>query len=100
MLTRGQLHRFIRITLRDYPYEQRFAYYQTLQNKSGKNTLPYSMSSTIKLEKFKGDGTQNVNAWYTNFCQWAEFHELPERKLVGAFPFNLEGQAKSLVRFP
>lgn len=52
------------------------------------------MSSTIKLEKFKGDGTQNVIAWFTNICQWAEFHEVPDRKIVGAFPFHLEDQAK------
>jgi hypothetical protein len=38
--------------------------------------------------------TQTVNAWCTNFCQWAECHELPERKIVGAFLVNLEGQAK------
>lgn len=52
------------------------------------------MSSTTKLEKFKGDDTQNVVAWFTNICQWAEFHEAPERKIVGDFPFHLEDQAK------
>jgi hypothetical protein len=52
------------------------------------------MSSLIKLEKFKGDGTQNVKAWLQSFTQWAKLHDLPDSKEVNAFPFYLEGHAK------
>ena len=65
-----------------------------LTNKSGMTVSPFTMFSKIKLEKFKGDGTQSLTAWYTNFCQWAEFYELSEKKIVDAFPFYLESHAK------
>lgn len=55
--------------------------------------LPFKMSSIIKLEKFKGDGTQDVKACLQSFTQWAKFHDLPDSK-VNAFPFYLEGHAK------
>ena len=52
------------------------------------------MSSEIKLDKFKGDGSQDVNAWLTFFFQWSKFHDLPNDKIVDAFAFYLEGHAK------
>lgn len=52
------------------------------------------MFSIINLDKFKGDGTQDVKTWFTNFGQWAKFHDLPDEKIIDAFPFYLEGHAK------
>jgi hypothetical protein len=52
------------------------------------------MASAIKLVKFKGDGTQDVNAWLVNFFQWAKFLYLPDHKIIEAFPFYLEDTAK------
>ena len=52
------------------------------------------MSSASKLDKFKGGGSQDVNAWLTNFFQWSIFHDLPNDKIVDTFPFHLEGHAK------
>lgn len=34
------------------------------------------MSVNNELDKFKGDGTQDVNAWFTNYEQWANVHDL------------------------
>lgn len=34
------------------------------------------MSSNNELDKFKGDGTQDVNAWFTNYEQWTHVHDL------------------------
>ncbi|XP_052690191.1 uncharacterized protein LOC128168126 isoform X1 [Crassostrea angulata] len=63
---------------------------------AGRNSFfsTFRMSSNIKLDKFKGDGSQDVNAWFTNFGQWAKFHDLPDSKIIDAFPFYLEGHAK------
>lgn len=63
---------------------------------AGRNSFfsTFRMSSSIKLDKFKGDGSQDVNAWFTNFGQWAKFHDLPDSKIIDAFPFYLEGHAK------
>lgn len=61
---------------------------------SGRTGNFLTMSSTIKLEKFKGDGSQDVNAWLVNFSQWANFHDLPDNKILDAFPFYLEANAK------
>jgi hypothetical protein len=52
------------------------------------------MLSTIKLEKFKGDGTQDVNAWLVNFFQWTNLYDLPDHKVIDVFPFHLEENAK------
>lgn len=49
------------------------------------------MSSIIKLEKLKGDGTQDVKAWFYAVCQ---FHDLPDSKKVNLYPLYLEGHAK------
>ena len=38
------------------------------------------MSSAIKFDKFKGDCSQDVNAWLTNFFQWSKFHDFPNKK--------------------
>jgi hypothetical protein len=40
---------------------------------SGRPTEISGMLSTIKLEKFKGDGTQDVNAWLVNFFSMDKF---------------------------
>lgn len=32
-------------------------------------SLPFEMSTIIKLEKLKGDGTQDVKAWFYAVCQ-------------------------------
>ena len=55
------------------------------------------MSSTIKLDKFKGDGSEDASAWLTIFFLWSKFHDLPYVKIVDAFPFYLEGHAKYMV---
>lgn len=34
------------------------------------------MSSNNELDKFKGDGIQDVNAWFTNYEQWTNVHDL------------------------
>lgn len=34
------------------------------------------MSSNNKLDKFKGDEIQDVNAWFTNYEQWTNVHDL------------------------
>lgn len=47
------------------------------------------MSSFIKLKKFKRDGTENVNAWFTILCQLAQCHYLPASKVINAFLFYL-----------
>ena len=52
------------------------------------------MSSAIKLDKFQGVGTKDVNAWLTNFFQWSKFHDLPNDKIVDVSPFYLERHAK------
>lgn len=63
-------------------------------NVSGWTGNFFTMSSTIKLEKIKGDGSQDVNAWLVNFSQWANFHNLPHNKILDAFPFYLESNGK------
>lgn len=62
----------------------------------GRNSFlsTFKMFSIINLDKFKGDGTQDVKTWFTNFGQWAKFHDLPDEKIIDAFPFYLEGHAK------
>lgn len=52
------------------------------------------MCLIIKLEKFNGDGTQDVKASLHSFTHWAKCHGLPDSKTVNAFPFYLEGHAK------
>lgn len=53
------------------------------------------MSSIFKLEKFNGDGTHDVNEWWTSFGQWSKFHyNLSNSKIIDAFPFYLEGHGK------
>ena len=73
--------------------EQRFKFYRNI-HVSGRPTKVLSMSSAIKLVKFKGDGTQDVQAWLVIFFQWAKFHDLPDHKIIDAFPFYLEDNAK------
>lgn len=36
----------------------------------------FKMSSNNELDKFKGDGIQDVNAWFTNYEQWTNVHDL------------------------
>ncbi|KAL3887392.1 hypothetical protein ACJMK2_027334 [Sinanodonta woodiana] len=52
------------------------------------------MSSSIKLEIFQGDQTQNPVTWLEHFMNWAKFYELSEPKILNAFPFHLQGHAK------
>ncbi|KAL3868919.1 hypothetical protein ACJMK2_041671 [Sinanodonta woodiana] len=51
------------------------------------------MSSTIKLEVFNGDQSQNPVKLLDRFIQWARFYELSESKISNAFSFQLQGHA-------
>ena len=61
---------------------------------SGRPTDISSMLPTIELDKFKGDGTQDVNAWLVKFFKWVNFYNLLEHKVMDVFPYHLEGNAK------
>ncbi|CAG2246894.1 unnamed protein product [Mytilus edulis] len=65
---------------------------------SGRTVQPptniFNMSSILKIEKFKGDNTQNPETWLTNFNQYCSFYDLTKKKSAESFPFHLEGHAK------
>ena len=65
---------------------------------SGRTVHPptniFNMSSILKIEKFKGDNTQNPETWLTNFNQYCSFYDLTKKKSAESFPFHLEGHAK------
>ncbi|CAG2197362.1 unnamed protein product [Mytilus edulis] len=67
-------------------------------NSSGRTVQPstniFNMSSFLKIEKFKGDNTQNPETWLTNFNQYCSFYDLSKKKSAESFSFHLEGHAK------
>ena len=50
---------------------------------------PNPMASGIKLEKFMGRH-QDPQAWWDNFCQWAEFYNYNEAKQLASFIFHMD----------
>jgi hypothetical protein len=45
-------------------------------------------------DKFKGDNTQNVDTWLSMYKQYCSFYDLSDKKSADSFPFHLEGHAK------
>jgi len=65
---------------------------------SGRTSQPstniFNMSSILKIEKFKGDSSQNAERWLSTFKRYCSFYDLSKEKSAESFPFQLEGHAK------
>ena len=48
-----------------YSLEEERYFHNISSGVSGRSSNIFSMASSLKLEKFKVDGTQNINAWLT-----------------------------------
>ncbi|CAC5421917.1 unnamed protein product [Mytilus coruscus] len=63
----------------------------TSTSSSGRTVQPstniFNMSSILKIEKFKGDNTQNPETWLTNFNQYCSFYDLSKKKVQSHFLF-------------
>jgi len=40
------------------------------------------MASNLKIKKFKGDNTQNVDTWLSMYKQYCSFYDLSDKKRV------------------
>lgn len=38
--------------------------------------VPFKIASSIKLDKFKGDGSQHPKTWWNQFQQWIDLYEI------------------------
>ncbi|VDI61164.1 Hypothetical predicted protein [Mytilus galloprovincialis] len=54
----------------------------------------FNMSSSLKIEKFKGDNSQNPETWLNTFKQYCSFYDLTKQKSAESFPFHLEDHAR------
>ena len=48
------------------------------------------MASSIKLDKFKGDGSQHPKTWWNQFQQWIDLYDIPQEKItkIATFQFS------------
>ncbi|CAG2213164.1 unnamed protein product [Mytilus edulis] len=65
---------------------------------AGRTPIPpmniFNMSSSLKIEKFKGDNSQNPETWLNTFKQYCSFYDLTKQKSAESFPFHLEDHAR------
>jgi hypothetical protein len=54
----------------------------------------FNMAPYLKIDKFKGDNSQNVDTWLSIYKQYCSFYDLSNKKSADSFPFHLEGHAK------
>ena len=66
----------------------------TLSSGTSQNFNIFNMASNLKIDKFKGDNTQNVDTWLSMYKQYCSFCDLSDKKSADSFPFHLEGHAK------
>jgi hypothetical protein len=48
----------------------------------------FNMASNLKIDKFKGDNTQNVDTWLSMYKQYCSFYDLSDKKSADSFPFH------------
>jgi len=65
----------------------------------GQFTYIFNTSSTLKIEKFKGDNTQNAETWLDTFRQYCSFYDMSKQKSAESLPFHLDGHAKIWLRY-
>jgi hypothetical protein len=46
------------------------------------------LSVNLKIDKFKGDNTQNVDTWLSMYKQYWSFYDLSDKKSADSFPFH------------
>ena len=48
------------------------------------------MISSIKLDRFKGGGSQNPKTWWNQFQQWIDLYDIPQEKItkIATFQFS------------
>jgi hypothetical protein len=66
----------------------------TLSSGTSQNFNIFNTPSNLKIDKFKGDNTQNVDTWLSMYKQYCSFYDLSDKQRADSFPFHLEGHAK------
>ena len=65
-----------------------------LSSGTSQNFNIFNTASNLKIDKFKGDNTQNVDTWLSMYKQYCSFYDLSDKKSADSFPFHLESHAK------
>ena len=65
-----------------------------LSSGTSQNFNIFNTASNLKIDKFKGDNTQNVDTWLSMYKQYCSFYDLSDKKSADSFPFHLEGHVK------
>jgi hypothetical protein len=65
-----------------------------LSSGTSQNFNIFNTASNLKIDKFKGDNTQNVDTWLSMYKQYCSFYDLSDKKSADSFPFHLEDHAK------
>ena len=65
-----------------------------LSSGTSQNFNIFNTASNLKIDKFKGDNTQNVDTWLSMYKQYCSFYDLSDKKSADSFLFHLEGHAK------
>ena len=65
-----------------------------LSSGTSQNFNIFNTASNLKIDKSKGDNTQNVYIWLYMYKQYCSFYDLSDKKSADSIPFHLEGHAK------
>ena len=60
----------------------------TLSAGTSQNFNIFNTPSNLKIDKFKGDNTQNVDTWLSMYKQYWSFYDLSDKKSADSFPFH------------
>ena len=66
----------------------------TLSTGTSQNFNIFNIASNLKIDKFKGDNTQNVDTWLSMYKKYCSFYDLTDKKSAESFPFHLEVHSK------
>jgi hypothetical protein len=50
-----------------------------LSSGTSQNFNIFNMASNLKIDKFKGDNTQNVDTWLSMYKQYCSFYDLSDQ---------------------
>jgi hypothetical protein len=49
---------------------------------SSQSRVHFNMVSSIKLDQFKGDGSQHLKTWWNQFQQCIDLYDIPQEKIT------------------
>jgi hypothetical protein len=71
----------------------------TLSSGTSQNFNIFNTASNLKIDKFKGDNTQNVDTWLSMYKQYWSFYDLSRQKERRLIPLSSRGSFQALTRF-